>query len=133
MRRRIAAARSISWPSASWCSSSIQSCAGGVGSTNAGGASAFAAGSAETLPEGSGEESGLSVEAGVCGVIPDEVVGLGDLRREVHLGGDDLVGNVGRELAILQEARALGGGGASHNDHGIKMNLRPGFVKQRNI
>jgi hypothetical protein len=50
-------------------------------------------GSAITLPESGGEESGLSVEAGICGVIPNEVVGLGDLRREIELSGDDLVGD----------------------------------------
>jgi len=59
------------------------------------------------LAEGAGEESGLSVEAGVGGVIPDEVVSLRDLRREVELGGDDLFGDVGREVALLLKAGAL--------------------------
>lgn len=60
------------------------------------------------LSEGAGEESGLSVEAGVGGVIPNEVVSLRNFRREVELRGDDLIGDVGSETALVRHALALG-------------------------
>ena len=87
----------------------------------------------EALPEGSGEESGLSVEAGVCGVIPNEVISLGDLRCEVQLSGEDLVGDSGGNLAVTQEARALGGRRAGYDDDRCKLRLGAGFIQERNI
>ena len=62
--------------------------------------------SAMALPEGAGEESGLSVEAGGGGVIPNQVVGLRDLRREIELGGNDLFGDVRRRAGAVCRSRA---------------------------
>ena len=71
----------------------------------------------ETTLEGSCEESGLSVEAGFAGVVPDEVVGLRGFRREVELRGDDVFGNVVRELALIAEPGPLGGGRTGDDNH----------------
>jgi len=87
----------------------------------------------ETALEGSGEEPGLSVETGLAGVVPDEVVGLRDFRREVELRGDDVFGNVGRELAVVSEPGPLGGGRTGDDDYRGKLALGVGFVEQRNV
>ena len=83
--------------------------------------------------EGSGKESGLPVEAGCSGVIPNEVVGLGDLRREVELRGNDLGGKVGGEMTLFEEPGTLRFRGAGHHDHGGKMALGVGFVKKGDV
>ena len=61
----------------------------------------------EATLEGSSEASGLSVEAGFSGVVPDEVVGLRDFRREVELRGDDVFGNFVGELTLFAKPRPL--------------------------
>ncbi len=61
------------------------------------------------------------------------MVGLGNLRREVQLSGDDLVGDSFGELALLQEACVLGGGRTRHHDYRGEVFLRFRFIKQRNI
>ena len=87
----------------------------------------------EASLEAAGKEPGLSVEAGIGGVIPDEIVGLRDFRREVELRGDDVFGNFGGQLALFAEPRALGGGRAGHDNHRGKVALGVGFVEQGNI
>ena len=86
-----------------------------------------------TLLEGSGEELGLSVESGCSGVIPNEVVGLGDLGREGELRGDDPFDGFGGEMAMFEQPRALRGRRAGDDDYGGKMAFGLGFVKQGNI
>ena len=126
---------------------SIQSFAGTGGSGSGAGAGAAtgtagAVGSGEGVAgstmgeaalEGSGEEPCLSVEAGVGGVIPDEVVGLGDFRREVELRGDDVFGNFVGELALFAEPGPLCGGRTGDDDHRGKVALGVGLVEQGNI
>jgi hypothetical protein len=87
----------------------------------------------EAVLEGSGEEPCLSVEAGGGGVIPDEVVGLGDFRREVELRGDDVFGNFVGELALFAEPGPLCVGRTGDDDHRGKVALGVGLVKQGNI
>ena len=87
----------------------------------------------EAMLEGPGKEAGLSFEAGIGGIIPDEVVGLGDFRREVDLRGNDFFGNFGGELAVFAKSGALGGGRTGDDDHGGKVTLGVGLVEQGNI
>lgn len=87
----------------------------------------------EATLEGSGEESGLSVETGFAGVVPDEVVGLRDFRREVELRGDDVFGNVVWKLALIAEPGPLGNGRTGDNNHRGKMALGVGLVEQWNV
>jgi len=58
---------------------------------------------------------------------------LGDLRCEVQLSGEDLVGDSGGNLAVMQEARALGGRRAGYNDDRCKLRLGTRFIQERNI
>ena len=82
----------------------------------------------EALLEDSGEESGLSVEAGEGGIIPDEVVGLGNFGVESELRGNDVFGGLRGKFAELEQSGALGRRGASNDDYGGKMALSVGFV-----
>ncbi len=61
------------------------------------------------------------------------MVGLGDLGGEIELGGEDFFGEVFGEMALVLEARALGGRRAGDDDYGVEMPGRAGFIKQRNI
>lgn len=85
------------------------------------------------LAEGAGEEPGLSVEAGEGGVIPNEMVGVGNFCREIELGEEDLLGHLRGEMPLVAEARALGGGRAADDDHRGEMRPGVGFKKQREI
>ncbi len=61
------------------------------------------------------------------------MVGFLYLRLEIELGGDDFVGNIGREMALSDEARALCGCGACHDHYGSQVGLGVGFKKEGNI
>jgi hypothetical protein len=61
------------------------------------------------------------------------VISLGDLRGEVQLSGEDLVGDSGGDLAVVEEAGALGGRRAGHDDYRRKLRLGAGFIQERNI
>ncbi len=58
---------------------------------------------------------------------------MGDLRCEVQLSGEDLVGDSGGNLAVMQEPGALGGRRTGHDDYRRKLRLGAGFIQERNI
>lgn len=49
------------------------------------------------------------------------------------MSGEDLVGDSGGNLAVMQEARALGGRRAGYDDDRCKLRLCAGFIQERNI
>lgn len=85
------------------------------------------------VPETAGEEVGLSVEAGGSGVIPNQVVGFANLRLEIELGGDDFFCDARGEVALFQEARALGRERARNDDNRGQVRFRVSFKKERDI
>lgn len=85
-RRRSASVRARRAARGSECSSSIQSCAGSAAWFPSEPAVDVSGGSATEMVEPSGEESGLSFEAGEGGVVPDDMMGLVDFRPETELG-----------------------------------------------
>lgn len=80
-----------------------------------------------------GEEPGLGLEGGGKAIVPDGEIGTVDLCREGELGGDHAIGEGGGEVAILDEAAALRGGGASNDDDFIEVRFGGRFKQKGNI
>jgi hypothetical protein len=54
------------------------------------------------LPEPSGEESGLSVETGDGGIIPNDVVSFLNLRSQIELRADYALREISGEVPLFQ-------------------------------
>lgn len=85
------------------------------------------------LVKPSGQERGLPVEAGVAGVIPDDVIGFLYFNVEVELGGDHAIGGCGVQSAQLPKPPTLSLRGARDDDGSVEVCLGPGLVKERDI
>jgi hypothetical protein len=79
------------------------------------------------------KELGLGDEAIKRTVVPDNVIGSGDLDADRHLGGNDFFRDFVRHSWAFAEPMELGSGRATHRDHAVEARLRVCLKEQRDI
>lgn len=85
------------------------------------------------MPEPSGEESGLSVETGEGGIIPNDVMSFLYLRSQVELRVDDALSEVRRQTPLFQQTGFLDGPGTGHDNRTVAVHFRSSLEQKRNI
>jgi len=80
-----------------------------------------------------GEKAGLFVESDGRAVVPDDVIGAGDFRREVELRPYHPLNQRGRKASICRQPRPLGGRCAGDYHHTIAFDLPSRLEEQRDI